>query len=128
MPQLTVSIKDKIARTANAHIVCGNSDYTMKFEFDDEWANEPLRIARFIWNKQFVDVRFTGDACEVPLINKTNTLAVGVYAGELKTTTPTIFACHKAILCEDAAEPSVEPSEYEEIMRLLSNETSKSED
>ena len=38
MSQLTVSIKDKIVRTAKLHIVCGNTDYTMKFKFDNEWA------------------------------------------------------------------------------------------
>lgn len=48
MPQLTVSIKDKIARTANAHIVCGNSAYTIEFLFDEEWAAEPVKIARFV--------------------------------------------------------------------------------
>ena len=119
MPQLLIKIKDKIAKPLNNCVICDNSDYTVKFIFDEEWEREPLRIARFIWNKQYVDVQFTGDTCEVPVVSKTNNLAIGVYAGDLRTTTPAILACHMSILSEDVIEHSVTPSEYEEIMKLL---------
>ena len=119
MPQLIIKIKDKTAKPLNNCVVCDNSDYTVKFIFDEEWEKEPLRIARFIWNKQYVDVQFTGDTCEVPVVSKTNNLAIGVYAGDLRTTTPAILTCHMSILSEDVIEHSVTPSEYEEIMKLL---------
>ena len=119
MPQLIIKIRDKIAKPLNNCVICDNSDYTVKFIFDEEWEKEPLRIARFIWNKQYVDVQFTGDTCEVPVVSKTNNLAIGVYAGDLRTTTPAILACHMSILSEDVIEHSVTPSEYEEIMKLL---------
>ena len=119
MPQLIIKIKDKIAKPLNNCVICDNSDYTVKFIFDEEWEKEPLRIARFIWNKQYVDVQFTGDTCEVPVVSKTNNLAIGVYAGDLRTTTPAILTCYTSILSEDVVEHSVTPSEYEEIMKLL---------
>ena len=119
MPELIIRIKDKIAKPLNNCVICDNSDYTVKFIFDEEWENEPLRIARFIWNKQYVDVQFTGDTCEVPIVSKTNNLAIGVYAGDLRTTTPAILTCYTSILSEDVIEHSVTPSEYEEIMKLL---------
>ena len=119
MPQLLIKIKDKIAKPLNNCVICDNSDYTVKFIFDEEWEKEPLRIARFIWNKQYVDVQFTGDTCEVPVVSKTNNLAIGVYAGNLRTTTPAILTCYTSILSEDVIEHSVTPSEYEEIMKLL---------
>ena len=119
MPQFIIKIKDKIAKPLNNCVICDNSDYTVKFIFDEEWEKEPLRIARFIWNKQYVDVQFTGDTCEVPIISKTNNLAIGVYAGDLRTTTPAILTCYTSILSEDVIEHSVTPSEYEEIMKLL---------
>ena len=119
MPQLLIKIKDKIAKPLNNCVICDNSDYTVKFIFDEEWEKEPLRIARFIWNKQYVDVQFTGDTCEVPVVSKTNNLAIGVYAGDLRTTTPAILTCYTSILSEDVVEHSVTPSEYEEIMKLL---------
>ena len=119
MPQLIIKIKDKIAKPLNNCVICDNSDYTVKFIFDEEWEKEPLRIARFIWNKQYVDVKFTGDTCEVQIISKTNNINIGVYAGDLRTTTPAILTCHMSILSEDVIEHSLTPSEYEEIMKLL---------
>ena len=119
MPEIKIKIENKIAKPLNNCVICDNSDYTVKFIFDEEWEKEPLRIARFIWNKQYVDVQFTGDTCEVPLVSKTNNLAIGVYAGDLRTTTPAILVCHMSILSEDVIEHSVTPSEYEEIMKLL---------
>ena len=119
MPQLIIKIKNKIAKPLNNCVICDNSDYTVKFIFDEEWEKEPLRIARFIWNKQYVDVQFTGDTCEVPVVSKTNNLAIGVYAGDLRTTTPAILTCYTSILSEDVIEHSITPSEYEEIMKML---------
>ena len=119
MPEIKIKIENKIAKPLNNCVICDNSDYTVKFIFDEEWEKEPLRIARFIWNKQYVDVQFTGDTCEVPVVSKTNNLAIGVYAGDLRTTTPAILVCHMSILSEDVIEHSVTPSEYEEIMKLL---------
>ena len=119
--QLKIKVEDKIAKPLNDCLICGNSDYTVKFIFDEEWEQHTIKFARFIWNKQYVDVEFTGDTCEVPVIYKTDTLAVGVYAGELRTTTPAIFACRRSILCEEVIEHTLTPSEYEEIMQLLNN-------
>ena len=53
------------------------------------------------------------------IVSKTNNLAIGVYAGDLRTTTPAILTCYTSILSEDVVEHSVTPSEYEEIMKLL---------
>lgn len=63
----------------------------------------------------------------MPHINKTNTLAVGIYASKLRIIAFAIFFHHKSILCENAAEPTIELTKYEEIKRLLSDETSELE-
>lgn len=119
MPQIIVKIQDKIAKAVNDLLVCGNSDYTIKFKFDEEWSNETVKTARFVWNNQYVDVVFTDDICEVPVIVNTEILAVGVFAGDLTTSTPAIIHCSKSILCEDGF--PVEPSEdvYTQIMKLI---------
>lgn len=36
MPNLSVEVKNKIAKAENKQIVCGNSDYTIEFLFDEE--------------------------------------------------------------------------------------------
>ena len=121
MPEIKIKIENKIAKSLNNVIVCRNSDYTVKFLFDEEWEQEPLKIARFIWNKEYVDVQFSGDTCEMPVISKTDSLAIGVYAGKIRTTTPAIFTCRRSILCDEVIEHSVTPTEYEEIMKILNS-------
>lgn len=98
---LHVSVANKVATSTrrNGEIICGNSDYTIRFTFDDEWTAYATKTARFIWNGQYKDVEFTGNTCAVPMLKNTDTLLVGVYAGDLKTTTSAVIGCKKSILC-----------------------------
>lgn len=104
MKTLHINVSDKIAtyRQRDGLIVCGNSDYQIQFTFDSEWDTHTQKTARFIWAGQYVDVDFEGDVCPVPIIQSAEQLLVGVYAGELSTTTPAFIDCKKSILCEGA--------------------------
>ena len=105
MRELHVVVTNKIATylARDGNIVCGNSDYVIAFSFDSEWDKYTDKVARFIWNKQYIDVAFTGDAVAVPVISNATSLQVGVYAGELSTTTPAMIECQLSILCESGA-------------------------
>lgn len=113
MPILHISVHNKIAtyRQRDGGIVCGNSDYTISFSFDEEWDGYPNKVARFIWNGEFQDVGIEGDTCAVPVIQNANEVKVGVFAEELSTTTPATIACLGSILCVTAT-PSVENDGY----------------
>ena len=106
---LHVCVANKIAsfQKRDGCIVCGNSDYQIKFTFDSEWDAYTTKTARFIWNGEFTDVDFSGDTCDVPIIHNTSEVKVGVYAGELHTTTSAVIGCHLSVLC-DTVTPSVE--------------------
>lgn len=101
MKTLYISIVDKVAtfQARDGDIVCGNSCYQIKFTFDREWDAHEKKTARFIWNGQFFDRDFTGDTCPVPIIQKANEIQVGVFAGDLVTTTPAKIGCKASILC-----------------------------
>ena len=120
---LHVDVVNKIAtfQKRGGCIVCGNSDYKIKFSFDSEWRDYTEKTARFIWNGQFTDVDFTGDLCPVPITYDTTEIEIGVYAGELKTTTSAFIGCYRSILCE-VAKPS------EENNRLHINEAKEAAD
>ena len=89
-------------------IVCGNSDYTITFTFDSEWSTAAQKTARFVYVKagtiKFQDVNFTGSTVAVPVLSGTTEVQVGVYAGDLRTTTPARIPCEYSILCPDAME------------------------
>lgn len=101
MKTLHISISDKIAtyRQRDGEIVCGNSDYQIEFTFDAEWASYSTKTARFIVNGRYEDVEFTGTTCPVPIITNATEVMVGVYAGNLCTTTPATISCKLSILC-----------------------------
>ena len=106
---LYVDVVNKIAtfQKRGGRIVCGNSDYKIKFSFDSEWDDFPEKTVRFIWGGHYTDVDIKSDVCPVPILYDTTEVEVGVYAGELKTTTSAFIGCYRSILCE-VAKPSEE--------------------
>ena len=105
---IDVTIKDKVASCSGARYVCGNSDYVIHFDFDDEWTEFETKTARFKCEKGYFDVVFSGDVCAVPVITDTDFFSVGVYAGNIHTTTPASVRVYKSILCGDM-DPYVGP-------------------
>jgi hypothetical protein len=110
VPEIKITVAGKIATntTPGVVIVCGNKDYKVAFDLDDEWAAETARTARFVYYKNgqrlFKDVPFTGDTAAVPALSDIDFVMVGVYAGDLHTTTPAQVLCDRSILCGNAVE------------------------
>ena len=84
-------------------IVCGNSDYAVHFTFDEEWAAEETKTARFVYTADgetgYTDVVFTGDTVNVPVLSSTHEVLVGVFVGNRMTTTPAVIPCETSIRC-----------------------------
>ena len=120
MKTLNVNVSDKVAtyRQRDGVIVCGNSDYQIKFVFDSDWDDNPQKTARFIWNGQYVDVDFEGDVCLVPIIHNTTSVSIGVYSGELSTTTPAVIECKKSILCPEVEASAETRKQYADVAEL----------
>ena len=121
MPEIKIKIENKIAQTIdpNAFIVCGNSDYIAIFDFDKEWEVETLKTAVFSYNGFTVNLPFEGDKCYFPILRNTTLCKVGVFAGDLRTTTPAYVACKKAITDEvGQVPPEIEEGLYEKIIDL----------
>ena len=112
MKYVNIVVRNKIARTdeEQAQIVCGNSDYTIKFDFDEEWSAETVKTARFIFasNGKYIDVQFSGDECHMPVISDTTSVLVGVFAGNLCTTTGALI--HSIPCITDPGGTPVEPT------------------
>lgn len=117
MKTLNVNITNKVAvySQRGGEIVCGNDDYQIKFTFDAEWDAYSSKTARFSWNGQYKDVDFTGDTVTVPVLFNTSVLMVGVYAGDLSTTTRARIVCVPSVLCgTDTAAPGSGENYYNE--------------
>ena len=108
--RITIEIKKKIATClTELPIVCGNSDYIADFVFDEEWDKHSTKTARFKTSLGYTDVIFTGNSCSMPIISNTKIVWVGVFAGDLSTSTPAIVHCKPSILDgEDIPAPPTE--------------------
>lgn len=106
-------------------IVCGNSDYSLQFTFDAEWEGLEAKTARFAYTRdgeaKHIDVVFTGDTVKVPKLKGIHAVYVGVFAGDLHTTTPARIPCRLSIRC-GSGDPEDPPQDvYDQIMALLNN-------
>ena len=127
--KIKVIVIGKIAVAEPVDYVCGNSDYVLSFDFDEEWSEFEHKTARFTFNGKYEDVVFSGNECPVPIISNTHSIFVGVFAGDLCTTTPAYIPAKKSILCGNPAPADPTPDVYNQIMALLNDlkEVSKEE-
>lgn len=98
MPTIDIIIRNKTASAVNPPcIVCGNSDYNVKFDFDDEWQAHNNKIGVFAYNRdgewQSEKVLFEGDTCPVPALHGVRSVWIGVTAGDVRTSTPADVPC-----------------------------------
>jgi hypothetical protein len=119
MKTINISIRDKRAISPIEKLVCGNTDYAIKFDFDEDWSEYNIKTARFVWNGQNHDEPFEGDTVNVPKITNTSLVAVGVYAGDLRTTTPALIATDKSILCLGGLPAEPTPDVYSRLIYLI---------
>ena len=126
---INVSVLNKIAAADGTVYICGNSDYLVEFDFDREWDAFEHKTARFIYGTSYTDQVFSGNLCPVPVLYNVTSFRIGVFAGDLSTSTPATVYAKKSILCGNGipADPSI--SVYSQIMALLNdlNETSLEE-
>lgn len=119
--EIAVDVRRKIATAAkDALYVCGNSDFSIRFAFDEEWSGQEVKTARFNYGGKSADIVFSGDVCPVPVISNATHFYVGVYAGDLYTTTPAYVSARKSILCGGNLPADPPPDVYAQIMAMLS--------
>lgn len=122
MPYINIKIRDKVATADNgAVIVADNNDYVAVFDFDDEWSFYPTKTARFVYGDNYTDVVFSGSSCNVPVItyNGYEHMGIGVYAGDIHTTTPAIIVTTGSITSGDHVHADPPEDVYNQIMDML---------
>ena len=124
MPEIIVNVREKIAQVqGNPEIVCGNSDYTVTFDFDAEWNQYTEKTAHFAFvqdgKPQFYDAIFSGNTVKIPAVYRTSELAIGAYAGAIRTTSPAIVPCAPCITDGQPVHPDPPPDVYAQLLDLL---------
>ena len=120
MKRIEISVQNLVAWQTNlTDYVCGNSKFVVGFDFDKEWNEFETKTARFIHGGEHTDIVFTGTECKVPKIFNVKTMEIGVFAGDLHTTTPAVVKCRKSILCKSGTPAAPTPDVYAQVMEFL---------
>lgn len=124
MPEISITVREKTASlSVPVTVVCGNSDYTVRFLFDSEWDAYPTKTARFTYFKngvfRYEDVLFDGDSVSVPVQRDVDEIAIGVYAGDLHTSTPARVPCARCITDGAPVHDPPAPDVYNQLMEYL---------
>lgn len=89
MPEIKIKIRDKRAGGTGT-VICGNSDYTVVWDLDDEWTPYGTKTMRVnLADGTYQDVVFTGNTAALPVLSTPGWASVGLYAGDLHTSRAT---------------------------------------
>ena len=126
MPEIRITISNKIATVEGSpSIVCGNGDYSVTFDFDAEWDDQPLKVARFNYTRNGIrlhqDVILDGSSCTVPVMHEVYAVEIGVYSGieSIHTSTPARVPCIRSATDDAAEHPIPAPDVYDQLLAYL---------
>lgn len=85
MPEIKIKIRDKRAGGTGT-VICGNSDYTVAWDLDEEWTPYDTKTMRVnLADGTYQDVVFTGNTAALTVLSTPGWASVGLYAGDLHT-------------------------------------------
>lgn len=119
MPDINITVVNKRASGTGA-IVCGNSDYTVLWELDEEWASFDTRTMRVqLPDGTHQDVVFAGDTATLPVQSVPGWVSIGLFAGDIHTSRGAAFRVLDAITT--AGGPPAAPADdvYSQLMELI---------
>ncbi len=99
--QFDFTVENKILTQNNGEdaVISDNSDYSVHFTFDEEWTGL-TKTVRFVNGKNYADVILPdNNTVNIPMqILSPPAVSVGVYAGDLHTSSPAKIKCRVSIL------------------------------
>lgn len=121
MPEIHIAVENGVASQTDGTVyICGSGDFTVVFAFDAQW-QEPLKTARFQTESTYQDVLFRGNRCPVPVFGNARKLEVGVFSGNLRTTTPGRIALREGIRSTWGPPEDPAPNLYDQLLETVSD-------
>lgn len=126
MPTINVTVRNRIATAQRWQcIICGNSDYIVDFDLDDEWNDMPNKVAVFVTNTRgnirHERVLFDGSTCGLPVLRGVNMVDIGIEDGDIRTTTPAHVKCEACITDRAGMPQEPENNVYGQILAMTTD-------
>ncbi len=120
MKEIHISVREGIAsQTDHTAYITGDGEYWALFDLGEEWEDQPLRTARFQTEGSYVDVIFRGNKCRMPVFTYARKLEVGLFAGNVRTTTPARIFLREGIRSAWGSPEPPAPNVYDQLMEVL---------
>lgn len=120
---VVIKVADKVPELVSMPprgITCDNSDYTVVWQLDEEWAQFEHRTMQVNYSDgTYERVLFTGDSCALPAIPVKDWFYVGLFAGDIHTTRPLRLFGSKAVTTGDGEERTPMPNGYAQAIAAL---------
>jgi len=119
MPEIKIKIRDKRAGGTGT-IICGNSDYTVVWDLDEEWTPYDTKTMRVnLADGTYQDVVFTGNTAVLPVLSTPGWASVGLYAGDLHTSRAADLRVLPSVTTPGGAPADPPESVYDQLMELI---------
>ena len=128
MATVTITIRERIASAPDGiELVCNNPSDVIQFDLDSEWDAHVMKTARFSWQRKYEDKPFSGYEVNVPDIDRTTSVEVGVFADDL-TSTPVKIPYRHSIKSVGGTAEAPSTDVYDEIVQLINDGAVKGDD
>jgi hypothetical protein len=119
MPEINIKVRDKCAEGEGV-IICNNSDYTVVWDLDGEWADYDTKTMRVnLADGTYQDVVFTGNTAALPVLTASGWVSVGLYAGDLHTSRAARLLALSSVLTPGGSPAAPAEDVYAQIMAKL---------
>ena len=128
MPEINIKIRDKRAGGTGT-VICGNSDYTVAWDLDQEWEPYSAKTMRVnLADGTYQDVVFTGNTAALPVLSTPGWASVGLYAGDLHTSRAADLRVLPSVTTPGGAPADPPESVYDQLMELIKDMGGASEE
>lgn len=127
---IVIKVTDKVPELVSGpeYVVCDNSDYTVVWQLDEEWAQFEHRTMQVNYKDgTYERVLFTGDTCALPAIPVPGSVHVGLFAGDIHTTRPARLLAVRSATTDSGEERDPMPDGYAQAIEALDGKLDKNQ-
>ena len=127
---IVIKVTDKVPEIISGpqYVVCDNSDYTVVWQLDEEWAQFEHRTMQVNYKDgTYERVLFTGDSCALPAIPVPGPVHVGLFAGDIHTTRPARLLAVRSATTDSGEERDPMPDGYAQAIQALDAKLDKNQ-
>lgn len=127
---IVIKVTDKVPELVSGpdYVVCDNSDYTVVWQLDEEWAQFESRTMQVNYKDDTYErVLFTGNTCALPALPVPGPVHVGLFAGNIHTTRPARLLAVRSATTDSGEERDPMPNGYAQAIKALDGKLDKNQ-